>query len=519
MQNSEIPSSSLQGRSNNRHPALGREPLGSKRRIPAEAAGRAQGTSSAKARLKKKTTPAGKRGTPRPCSGSMNSDQDSFSSNILDSIPDGAFTVNHNFEITSFNRAAEIITGFNREEAIGMKCYDLFRANICREECALRKSIETGRDVFNRKYTIKDIDGDDGKIIVSTSVLRDSQRRIIGGVETFRDISTSANFQKKIDHKYSFQNIISKNKKIQKIFSTLPCIARSNSTVLIEGDSGSGKELFARAIHNLSERQGAFVALNCAALPDALLESELFGYKKGAFTGAAKDKLGRFSLAAHGTIFLDEIGDISPALQLKLLRVLQEKEFEALGGTTTISTDARVIAATNKNLKEQVKQGLFRSDLYFRLNVIHISLPPFSERREDIPLLVQHFFQKFQKSQKKNIESICPSVLNILMQYDYPGNIRELENIIEHCFVMCEDQVIDVECLPEELVASVSKTMTEANDPAQMNPLSNAEASTIWAALHRFDGHRAKTAAHLNIDKTTLWRKMKKYEIHYPLKK
>jgi PAS domain S-box-containing protein len=456
-----------------------------------------------------------------PCSGSFAAENESFSRNILESIADGAFTVNHNFEITSFNRAAENITGFNRLEAIGMKCYNVFRANICKSDCPLKKSIETGRDVFNQKSIIKDIDGDTVNIIVSTSVLRNNEHAVIGGVETFRDISTSESLRKKISLKYSFQNIISKNHKIKKIFTMLPSIAKSDSTVLIEGESGSGKELFAQAIHTLSERKGSFIALNCAALPDTLLESELFGYKKGAFTGAVKDKPGRFALAENGTIFLDEIGDISTAMQLKFLRVLQEKEYEPLGGTATVKANVRVIAATNKKLKEQVEKGLFRNDLYFRLNIIHLALPPFCERREDIPLLVQHFIDKFRKTTKKNIRSICPSVLNILMQYDFPGNVRELENIIEHCFVLCQGPEIDVECLPEEVVSSVSKTMAEGDDTdtAEVNPLSNAEASTVWAALHRFDGHRAKTASYLGIDKTTLWRKMKKYEINYPLKK
>jgi len=459
-------------------------------------------SSSASQRKQVKKNTRAKRKWRGPCSGSFADENESFNRNILESIADGAFTVNHKFEITSFNRAAENITGFNREEAIGMKCYNVFRADICKSNCALNKSIETGRDIFNQKVIIKDIDGDDVKIIVSTCVLRNSEHLVIGGVETFRDVSSAGSLRKKISQKYSFQKIISKNYKIQKIFTTLPSIAKSDSHVLIEGETGSGKELFAHAIHTLSERKGAFVALNCAALPDTLLESELFGYKKGAFTGAAQDKPGRFTLADKGTIFLDEIGDVSPALQLKLLRVLQEKEFEPLGGTTTLKANARVVAATNKNLKEQVEKGLFRNDLYFRLNVIHISLPPFCERREDIPLLVQHFIDKFRKTKKKDIQSICPSVLNILMQYDFPGNVRELENIIEYCFVI-----------------SVSKTMTEGDEIGQVNPLSNAEASTIWAALHRFDGHRRKTAAHLGIDKTTLWRKMKKYEINYPVKK
>lgn len=451
-----------------------------------------------------------------PCSKNMVHKGVSFSESILESIAHGAFTVDLNFEITSFNKAAEHITGFTREEAIGMKCYHVFRADICKSNCAVKKSIETGRDVCNQKVIIKDIDGDDVQIIVSTSALRNKDMKLIGGVETFRDISSIMRLRQKIYHKYNFQNIISKNHKIQKIFSTLPDIASSDSTVLIEGPSGSGKELFAIAIHKLSQQTGKFIALNCAALPDELLESELFGYKKGAFTGATQDKLGRFSLAENGTIFLDEIGDISPALQLKLLRVLQEKEFEPLGGTETIQANARVVAATNKNLQEQMEKGVFRKDLFFRLNVIKITLPSLAERSEDIPLLVHHFIEKFNRLKKKNIESVSPRVLNILMRYNYPGNIRELENIVEYCFVLCRDTVIDLDCLPEGFAESMYENPSKNCCLAQETPLSNAEANTILAALHKFNGNRGKTAAHLGIEKTTLWRKMKKYQIDFP---
>lgn len=450
---------------------------------------------------------------PDSCPSNYHRNDNALSACILESITDGAFTVNHHFEITSFNRAAEIITGFRREEVIGRKCYTLFGATISPPNCALKRSLETGRQYLDQKTIIKNIDGDDLQLAVSTAVLRSDDDTVIGGVETFRSIGKRCTPAAKVPQKYCFQNIISKNKRIQKIFSTLPTIAASTSTVLIEGESGSGKELFARAIHTLSSRKGPFVAINCAALPETLLESELFGYKKGAFTGAAGDKPGRFALAEHGTLFLDEIGDISPALQAKLLRVLQEKEYEPLGGTTTVKADVRTIAATNKNLKQLVKQNVFRSDLYFRLNVIHIALPPFCKRREDLPLLVQHFIDKFRLSQNKDISGASPEVIRILMRYDFPGNIRELENIIEHCFVMCQDTTINVECLPEDLLAAVKQT--EDLEPTEADPLSNAEANAIWAALYKFNGHRGKTAEHLNIDKTTLWRKMKKYEIHY----
>ncbi len=348
----------------------------------------------------------------------------------------------------------------------------------------------------------------------------DDGERPDGEVITCADIGTDR-LRRLLREKYTFHRIIGRNGRIRRIFAMLPNMARSGSTVLIEGPSGSGKELFARAIHELSERKGAFVALNCAALPDTLLESELFGYKKGAFTGAVRDKEGRFALARQGTIFLDEIGDISPALQLKLLRVLQEHEFEPLGGTATVRADVRVIAATNRNLQEQMEKGVFRADLFFRLNVLHITLPPLAERREDIPLLIQHFLDRFNRLKKKRIRSVSPAVFDILLHHDYPGNIRELENIIEHCFALCQGDIIGVDSLPEGLVPAGAPGGGPGGEAtvAEADPLASAEAAAILAALQRFDGNRTRTAAHLGINKTTLWRKMKKYRIEYPSKK
>jgi PAS domain S-box-containing protein len=436
---------------------------------------------------------------------------------ILDSIADGAFTVDKDFRITSFNRAAEDITGVHRSKAMGRKCHEVLRADICHETCALKKSIATGRDVSNIKVYIHDAEDDLVPISVNTSVLRGENGEVIGGVETFRDISSLEALRKEISETYSFNDIISKNHKIKNIFATLPDIARSDSTVLIEGASGSGKELFAKAIHSLSKRKGRYITLNCAALPDTLLESELFGYEKGAFTDAKANKPGRFALAEKGTIFLDEIGDISPALQLKLLRVLQEKEYEPLGGTATRKTDVRVIAATNKNLKEQVDKGTFRADLFYRLNVIKISLPSLAERREDIPLLVDHFISKFNKLKNKKIKTVSPDVLDILMRHEFPGNVRELENIIEYCFVLCHGETIERMHLPEGLVPRTSGEEADfENLRIEANPLLNAEASTIFDALQRFNGHRGKSASYLGIDKATLWRKMKKFDISFP---
>ena len=311
---------------------------------------------------------------------------------ILDSIADGVFATDRDWNITWFNRAAERITGISGEQAIGQKCFDVFHADICQVGCALQKTIESGKEIINFRVNILNSDGQRIPISISTAVLRDDKGNIIGGVETFRDLSTVEMLRKEIHHLYTFEDIISKNSEIKKIFNILPDIATSGSTVLIEGPSGSGKDLFARVIHNLSKgKKQIYIVVKCGAIPDTLLESELFGYAKGAFTDAKKDKPGRFALAEGGTIFLDEIGDISNALQVKLLRVLQEKEYEPLGGTSTIKSNVRIVAATNKKLSDLLARGQFRDDLYYRLNVVKIILPTLAQRREDIPLLIEHF--------------------------------------------------------------------------------------------------------------------------------
>jgi len=277
---------------------------------------------------------------------------------ILDSIADGVFTVDRDWRITSFNRAAERITGIERREALGRHCWEVFRANICEADCALRRTMETGKPLVNRTVHILNSRGDSVPVSISTAVLRDERGEIIGGVETFRDLTVVEELRKQLHGKYSFADIVSKSPRMQVVFEILPVVAESNSTVLIEGESGTGKELVARAIHNLSPRRDKpMIAVNCGALPDTLLESELFGYVAGAFTDARKDKPGRFALAEGGTLFLDEIGDVSPAMQVRLLRVLQEREYYPLGAAKPVRADVRVIAATNRNLERLVEEG------------------------------------------------------------------------------------------------------------------------------------------------------------------
>jgi PAS domain S-box-containing protein len=431
---------------------------------------------------------------------------------ILDSIADGVFTIDRDRNIISFNRAAEKITGISREHALGQKCFDVFHASICQTACALEKTIKTGREIIDRSINIINSKGELLPVSVSTSVLRDKDGQIIGGVETFRDLSSLEELRKEISKHYTFKDIISKNHEMQKLFDVLPDIAESDSTVLIQGPSGSGKELFARAIHNLSHRKNKnYVIVNCGALPGTLLESELFGYVKGAFTDARKDKPGRFALAEGGTLFLDEIAELSTALQVKLLRVLQQKEYEPLGATRSSKANVRIIAATNKDLSQLLARGTFREDLYYRLNVVKIELPPLNRHREDIPLLIDHFIHQFNLKKGKNIGGISDQALGLLMEHEFPGNVRELENIIEHAFVLCHGPQIKAEHLPKELT---SRPQPENNLITQSgNKFRDAETQIIREVLNKHKGNRAKTAAELGIDKSTLWRKMKRLHI------
>ncbi|MDH7598261.1 MAG: sigma 54-interacting transcriptional regulator [Sedimentisphaerales bacterium] len=433
---------------------------------------------------------------------------------ILESIADGVFTVDTDWRITYFNKAAESITGISRAQALGRNCFEVFRSSMCEADCPLRRTFKTGKPVIGRSGFIITPDGRRIPISVSTALLRDSNGTIIGGAETFRDLSVVEQLYKHVTGRFTISDLVTSSPAILRIIERLPQIAASDSTVLLLGQTGTGKELLARAIHNHSKRKDRpFVAVNCAALPDTLLDSELFGYKKGAFTGADRDKPGRFDLAQGGTIFLDEIGDISPALQVRLLRVLQEKVYEPVGATSAARADVRVIAATNRDLARLVEEGRFRKDLYYRLNVIRIELPALRDRRGDIPALIDHFIWRFNQLTGKSITGVGPEAMSLFMSYDYPGNIRELENIIEHAFVLCDKGLIQIQHLPDHLVQHLA-----GQQPGKdLRSLArNAEAQLIRDALRRNNFNRLAAARELGMHKSTLFRKIKALGIEVP---
>ncbi len=437
---------------------------------------------------------------------------------ILDSIADGVFTVDRNWRITSFNMAAEIITGWDREEAVGSFCSDVFHSSICGKNCAIAESLYSGRPVANRSIMIQDKEGKNKPISISASPLVDVVGNVVGGVETFRDLSVMESLRKQLMQRYTFNEIISKSAVMQRFFQILPDIATSDSTVLILGESGTGKGIMADAIVSASARKDQpFLSVNCGAIPETLLESELFGYRSGAFTDARKDRKGRFAAAEGGTIFLDEIGDIPHPLQVKLLRVLEERVYEPLGSNESIKVDVRVIAATNRDLKQLVEDGLFRDDLYYRLKVVEITLPALRDRKEDIPLLIDHFVDKFRAEKQKDIVGVSDAVLKTLMLHSFPGNIRELENIIEYGFILCTGGFIQEEHLPESFLPDSHRAHGNFTDTQTGATLEQIEQQAIASSLERNKWKRMMTCRELGISKDTLRRKIERYKLKDPL--
>jgi PAS domain S-box-containing protein len=421
---------------------------------------------------------------------------------IFRSVTDGVFTIDRNFVITSFNPAAERITGFSAREALGKRCFEVLRADVCHRRCVLRETLTTEDSVENVRVTIIAQDGIERPIVLNATILRDDRGEVVGAVEFFRDLRDMEHLQQHLAHENALQRIVRGSPAMNRILEMLPNIAASDCSVLIVGPSGSGKELIAQAIHSLSPRRfGPYVRLNCAALPATLLESELFGYEKGAFTDARRDKPGHFALANGGTLLLDEITEMDPALQVKLLRVLNNGEYQPLGSTKALRTDARIIASTNADIPAALRSGRLREDLYFRINVLTVELPPLRERREDIPLLVEHFLNKLAAKTGKPIRSISPRAIGCLCRHSFPGNVRELENAIEHAFVMCQGETIEAEHLPMRIC--------EGSEPHGPGPEAPDEWRLIEQALRRHRGNRTRAAEELGMHRSTLWRKLK----------
>ncbi|MBT6613800.1 MAG: sigma 54-interacting transcriptional regulator [Deltaproteobacteria bacterium] len=433
---------------------------------------------------------------------------------ILESISDGVFSVDKNLRICSFNHAAELITGVSRDEALGKRCKEVFRSNMCDKECFLEKTMSDGNGSNDSSIKITNKQKKELSIDISAAPLKNIHGDIVGCIGIFRDLRLVERLAGELTDCYYVGGMVSQNAAMKNIFDVIPKVAESTCSVLIEGETGTGKELLAREIHNQSRGKNLpFIAINCGALPDTLLESELFGYKAGAFTDATEDKPGHFVMAQGGTILLDEIGETSPAFQTRLLRVLEQKQVIPLGGIKPVQVDARVIAATNRSLIDLVDEGKFRQDLYFRIDIMLIKLPLLRERKEDIPLLIEHFIKRKNRSHQKKIEGIDKNILPYFMAYDYPGNVRELENIIERAHILCNNGIIHLDHLPDVLKNCALETET-TTDPEPMSKLSEYQA--LLEALINCHS-RVDAAKELGIHKSTLFRKMKKYGINFPI--
>ena len=437
----------------------------------------------------------------------MSTDQSTvpMTSAILESISDGVFTVDDAWRITSFNRGAEVITGVDREEALGRPCCEVLRASLCQSDCPLRRTMQGGKPLLDIPAWFVDVEGERVPVRLATAILRDAQGKILGAAETFRDLREPVGTNHIREAMRRFGDLTSQSPKMQAIFAMLPKVAASRSTVLITGESGTGKEVLARAIHGAGPGAGApFVALNCAAFPDTLIENELFGHERGAFTGADRKRDGRIRQAEGGTLFLDEMGDLSGAFQVRLLRLLQERSYEPLGSGLTETTDARFVAATHRDLEALVRQGQFREDLFWRLDVIRIHLPPLRDRKEDIPALAQRFANRFGRMAGQEEISIHPAAMERLLAHDWPGNVRELENRMERAVVLSGLP----EILPEYLMET--SPPVEAKGGGLVSGRDAAEGRMIRDALEQTQGNRTAAARILGIHRSTLIRKLAK---------
>jgi PAS domain S-box-containing protein len=433
---------------------------------------------------------------------------------LFDNLAEAVFIISNRWRITGFNRRAEEITGFPRQQVLGRYCWDIFKSDRCQTDCPLKATLADGATRTDQDVRLVNAGGNKVNVLVNTSIIRDKKGAVAGAIEFFRPL-TMVSKPAGADARSvpPAVEIIGQSPLLAKLLRLLPDIAASEANVVIEGESGTGKELIAKAIHYQSPRsQGPFVAVNCSALAESLLESELFGHVKAAFTGAITSKVGRFELAKGGTLFLDEIGEFKPDLQVKLLRVLEERVFWRVGGTQPIPIDARIIVATSRNLKEEVYQGRFREDLYYRLRTVPLWLPPLRERMEDIPLLVNYIINKLNQKYHKDIRGLDPKVLALFQQYHWPGNVRELQRVLEYAFVFVKGPIITQKHLPEW-----EDTPRKPHPvPAPVQPLPSLwedERESIQKALLKARGRRQVAARLLGISRSSLWRKMRAHKL------
>ena len=434
---------------------------------------------------------------------------------ILDNLEVGIFTIDRSGHITFFNTEAEKVSGYNRSEILGEPCTAIFEGESAQEVCLLKDTIVDGisRNSGQGKMTTRD--GVTIPIRANYMALRNEKGTVVGGLTTFHDLTLVLQLKQAVKGRYTFHDMIGKSTIMQQIFEMINVVAGTDATILIEGATGTGKDLLAKVIHSASRRSDKpFVKVNCAAIPDNLLESEMFGYVKGAFTGAEKDKSGRFQEADEGTIFLDEIGDLPLALQAKLLRVLEDKEFYRLGSRHTIKVNVRIISASNRNLEQLVKKRLFRQDLYYRLNVFRIELPELKDRQVDLPILIGHILRRLCAARGNRLPEVSEKVMEILLNYHYPGNVRELENILEHTLILCQESPVQPRHLPEYLQGyHAAHKAAPAGRLKHLDDSDEKECEKLISMLQHYDWHRSKTAKALGMDRTTLWRKIKKYGI------
>ncbi len=434
---------------------------------------------------------------------------------LFENLAEAVFTINNRWRITGFNRRAEEVTGFKRQEILGLYCWDIFKSDRCQTDCPLKATMSDGITRSDQDVRMVNRGGRAINVLVNTSIIKDKKDKVVGAVEFFRPLTLVGRPTgvKLRDTSPPAVEIIGQSSVMVKILRLLPDIAASKASVVIEGESGTGKELFAKAIHYKGPRaQGPFVAVNCSALAESLLESELFGHVKAAFTGAITSKVGRFELAKGGTLFLDEIGEFKPELQVKLLRVLEERVFERVGGTQPIPMDARIIVATSRNLKEEVRKGRFREDLYYRLRTVPLHLPPLRERLEDIPLLVNTFISRLNRKYNKDVRGLDPKIITRFQKYHWPGNVRELERVLEYAFVFVKGHIITKSHLPE--MEEAPRKPQSAKAPAlPIPPIWEDERDAIQKALQKARGRRQVAARLLGISRSSLWRKMRAHNL------